>query len=318
MAVDHGTAAKSCQLCFIARGGLAKVPAKCIPCYGWGKPLAWLSTAEVTGAKRRQAVGGSMIGGSDGQASSGRTPPQPPRPRRRARGRPRVRVLLAAARRNRPGLLRAGRLRQQQRQFLGAGDAELLPVPRRLRGDQHRDQELRRAERRQIQDLLPGAARGVGQSAPAAGPAAGRERQHDRHHGPRRDLGSRVRQRRLDTAVDRRRQAAGRQRDDRAGAGDRDVEGPARRGTGQHQHPAAVVPLRPGEDPAQDVGPDDRRRGAAEEGGQAALHRDPGRAVRGRDGLVQHDGEQRRRHRPESLGRPRSRWARRRSRPWRT
>ena len=52
--------------------------------------------------------------------------------------------------------------------------------------------------------------------------------------------------------------------------------------------------------PAQDVGADDRRRGAAGQGGQAALHRDPGRAVRGRDRLVQHDGGQRRRHRPES------------------
>src|ERR1039458_9772717 len=89
-------AAKSCQLCFIAPGRLAKVPAKCIPCYGWGKPLAWLSTAGVTGAKRRQAAGGTMIGGSDRQASSDRTP-LAPRPRRRARGRPRARVLLAAA-----------------------------------------------------------------------------------------------------------------------------------------------------------------------------------------------------------------------------
>ena len=34
--------------------------------------------------------------------------------------------------------------------------------------------------------------------------------------------------------------------------------------------------------------------------GQAALHRDPGRAVRGRNRLVQHDGVQRGRHRAES------------------
>ena len=50
------------------------------------------------------------------------------------------------------------------------------------------------------------------------------------------------------------------------------------------------------QDPAHDLGPDDRRRGAAGQGGQAALHRDPGRAVRGRHRLVQHDGGQRGRH----------------------
>ena len=76
-------------------------------------------------------------------------------------------------------------------------------------------------------------------------------------------------------------------------------KGTALRGARQQQHPAAVVPLRPGPDPAHDVGPDDRRRGAAGQGGQAALHRDPGRAVRGRHRLVQHDGGQRGRHHPE-------------------
>ena len=71
------------------------------------------------------------------------------------------------------------------------------------------------------------------------------------------------------------------------------------RGAGQQQHAAAVVRLRPGQDPAQDVGPDVRRRGEAEEGRQAALHRDPGRAVRGRHRVVQHHGGQRRRLHPE-------------------
>ena len=160
-------------------------------------------------------------------------------------------------------------------------------------------QELQRAEPRQVHDLLPAAARRLRQPATAAGPAAGRARLLDRHHGPGRHLGGRVRQRRLDRAVDRREQGRGRERHAPARAGDRGMEGPARRGAAQQQHPAAVVPLRPGQDPAEDLGPDARRRGAAGEGGQAALHRDPGRPVRGHDRLVQHDERQRGRHHPE-------------------
>ena len=94
-------------------------------------------------------------------------------------------------------------------------------------------------------------------------------------------------------------QGAGRGRHAQARAADGHLEGAARRGARQQQHPAAVVPLGPGADPADHLGADDRRRRAAGQGGQAALHRDPGRAVRGRDGLVQHDGGQRRRQRPE-------------------
>ena len=64
-------------------------------------------------------------------------------------------------------------------------------------------------------------------------------------------------------------------------AADRHLARQAGRGPVQQQHPAALVPLRPGEDPAEDVGADDRRRGAARQAGQAAPHRDPGRPVRG-------------------------------------
>ena len=50
-------------------------------------------------------------------------------------------------------------------------------------------------------------------------------------------------------------QGGGRERHAQAGPGDRDLEGPARRGAGQQQHPAAVVPLRPGADTRRRPGP---------------------------------------------------------------
>ncbi len=113
-------------------------------------------------------------------------------------------------------------------------------------------------------------------------------------------------------------QGGGRERHAQACPGDRDVEGQARRGTGQQQHPAAVVQLRAHAEPAQDLGPDAGRRGEAEGGGQAALHRDPGRPVRGRDRVVQHDGGQRGRHDPEPGRDQGDARARRRSRPCRS
>ena len=63
---------------------------------------------------------------------------------------------------------------------------------------QHGHQQLQRAERRQVHDLLPAAAAGRRRPAAAAGPAAGRARHLDGHPGPRRDLGGRVRAGRLD------------------------------------------------------------------------------------------------------------------------
>ena len=66
---------------------------------------------------------------------------------------------------------------------------------------------------------------------------------------------------------------------------------------------------RPGADPARDLGRDDQRRGAARQGGQAAPDRDPGRPVRGLDGLVQHAGRQRGRQHPDAERRSRPPWA---------
>src|SRR5215471_18090177 len=106
---------------------------------------------------------------------------------------------------------------------------------------------------------------------------------------------------RLDPALDRHVQAAGGGGDPEGPAGNRDLEGQARRGALQQQHPAAVVPVRPGAKPPQDLGRNDQRRGAAREAGQAAPDRDPGRAVRGRDGLVQHPGRQRGREHPHAV-----------------
>ena len=113
-------------------------------------------------------------------------------------------------------------------------------------------------------------------------------------------------------------QGAGRGRHAQARAADGHLEGPARRGAGQHQHAAAVVPLGPGAQAADHLGGDDRRRRAARQGGQAALHRDPGRAVRGRHRLVQHDGGERGRQHPERQRHRARHWARPPSRPCRS
>ncbi len=136
-------------------------------------------------------------------------------------------------------------------------------------------------------------------SAPATGAPPGRARQLDGHPRAGRDVGGGDRAGGLDPAVDGRGQGGRREGHAADDAADRDVARPAVRGPVQHQHPAAVVPLRPGAHPADHLGADDRRCRAAGQGGQAALHRDPGRPVRGRHGLVQLAGRQRGRQRPE-------------------
>ena len=71
---------------------------------------------------------------------------------------------------------------------------------------QHRHQQLQRAERRQVHDLLPGAARrpSDGQRQQLVRRLAAHDTT-DGHPGPRRHLGGRVRPGRLDRAVDRHR-----------------------------------------------------------------------------------------------------------------
>ena len=172
---------------------------------------------------------------------------------------------------------------------------------------------VHQAERRQVQDQLPEAAERRGRAAPANGPPPRRQGLVHGHPRPGRDVGGRVRRGGLDPAVDRPEQGPGRGRHAEGAARDGDVEGPALRRPVQQQHPAAVVPVRSRAQPAEDVGRDDQRRDRAGQAGQAASHRDPGRAVRRRHGVVQHDGRERRRQHPERRPRPRRPWAHPRS-----
>src|SRR6266851_4035624 len=77
--------------------------------------------------------------------------------------------------RDRLGRRDTERLYQRQRRDR-AREPELLPLPGYLRRDQHGDQQLQRAERRQVHDLVPDAAAGLRRAAAAAGAAAGRAR----------------------------------------------------------------------------------------------------------------------------------------------
>ena len=114
-------------------------------------------------------------------------------------------------------------------------------------------------------EFLPATADGA---ARAARPPARRRGRLDRHHRHGRDLDRRVRQRRLDRAVPRRRRRGG----DRGRLPERGrdglVRGPALRGAALVQHPAALVPQGPGAEPAEDLGRDDRpgRRARARRG----------------------------------------------------
>ena len=126
-------------------------------------------------------------------------------------------------------------------------------------------------------------------------------RRLDRHHGSGRDLGGGVRRRPAGSEPWTGTYKAQAENGTLEGRPEhRDLEGQALRGARQHQHPAAVVP-RPTwyRSPPTTWAEMISGRGAAGQAGQAALHRDPGRAVRGRNGLVQHDGLQRGRHRAE-------------------
>ena len=122
-----------------------------------------------------------------------------PRPRRRRGGRG-------------PGLRGARRLRHQQREHR-PGHADLLPLPGYLR----RHAEGRRAACSAQSDgkytisyqQLP---LGCRRPAAATRPPAGRQGPHASTSGPGRHLGGRVRRGGLDPAVDRRQQAAGRER----------------------------------------------------------------------------------------------------------
>ena len=95
-------------------------------------------------------------------------------------------------------------------------------------------------------------------AARTAGPPARRRGLLDRHRRHGRDLDRRVRQRRLGRRVDRAAEEAGHRKGLPQRDRDRLLRGQALRGAVQHQHAAALVPQRPGQEAAEDLGRDDR------------------------------------------------------------
>ena len=81
-----------------------------------------------------------------------------------------------------------------------------------------------------------------------------------------------------------------------ARAGHRDVEGQALRDPEAHQRPAVLVPQVAHPEPAEDLGPGDRRREEAEVRGQATRRQRDRPAVRGLRGAVQHGAQLAGRH----------------------
>ena len=132
-------------------------------------------------------------------------------------------------------------------------------------------------------------------AARTAGPPARRRGLLDRHRRHGRDLDRRVRQRRLGRRVDRAAEEAGHRKGLPQRDRDRLLRGQALRGAVQHQHPAALVPQRPGQEAAEDLGRDDRRGRRAE---RSRHDPGPGQPLRGLHGLRQRADRERRHRNP--------------------